>query len=81
MDTPMRTTRRVFLTGAASAVAGGVTPGAIRSACSQGASSAVQIGMVLPVTGAAAEAGRYALSGAKIALEAVNKAGGCSASR
>ena len=32
--------------------------------------------MVLPVTGPAAEAGRYALTGAKIAVEQVNKAGG-----
>ncbi|MGU3666716.1 ABC transporter substrate-binding protein [Methylobacterium sp. A49B] len=76
----MTTTRRVFLTGAASALAGGLAPGVIRSACAQGAGqgpgSTVRIGMVLPVTGPGADAGRYALAGAKIALEAVNKAGG-----
>jgi branched-chain amino acid transport system substrate-binding protein len=48
----------------------------IRSACAQGAGSTIRIGMVLPVTGPGADAGRYALAGAKIALEAVNKAGG-----
>ena len=32
--------------------------------------------MVLPVTGPGADAGRYALNGAKLALDAVNKAGG-----
>ena len=32
--------------------------------------------MVLPVTGPGADAGRYALNGAKLALAAVNKAGG-----
>lgn len=72
----MTTTRRVFLTGAASAIAGGLAPGVIRSACAQGAGSTIRIGMVLPVTGPGADAGRYALAGAKIALEAVNKAGG-----
>ncbi|ACL61356.1 ABC transporter substrate-binding protein [Methylobacterium nodulans] len=73
----MRTTRRVFLGGAASAVIGSMAgPGLIRSACAQGAGSTVRIGMVLPVTGPGADAGRFALNGAKLALEAVNKAGG-----
>ena len=36
----------------------------------------VKIGMVLPVTGPGADGGKYALAGAKIALERVNKAGG-----
>ncbi|MGH1575008.1 ABC transporter substrate-binding protein [Methylobacterium sp. P31] len=72
----MTTTRRAILKGAACVVAGGVVPSLIRSACAQGASAPVRVGMVLPVTGSASEAGRYALSGAKIALEAVNKAGG-----
>jgi len=72
----MKTTRRVFLTGAACAAAGGLAPGVIRSSHAQGAGGTVRIGMVLPVTGPGADAGRYALSGAKIALEAVNKAGG-----
>ena len=32
--------------------------------------------MVLPVTGPAADSGKYALTGAKIALDRVNKSGG-----
>lgn len=72
----MRTTRRVFLGGAASAAVGAAFPGVIRSACAQGAGATTRIGMVLPVTGPGADAGRFALNGAKIALEAVNKAGG-----
>ena len=36
----------------------------------------IKIGMVLPVTGPAADTGKYALTGAKIALDRVNKAGG-----
>jgi branched-chain amino acid transport system substrate-binding protein len=38
--------------------------------------STIKIGMVLPVTGPAADDGKYSLTGAKIALERVNKAGG-----
>ncbi len=71
----MRTTRRVFLKSAATvAAAGVVAPSIIRPASAQGGS--LRIGMVLPVTGPGADAGRFALNGAKIALEAVNKAGG-----
>jgi branched-chain amino acid transport system substrate-binding protein len=40
------------------------------------AGDTLKIGMVLPVTGPAADSGKYALAGAKIALERVNKAGG-----
>ena len=36
----------------------------------------IKIGMVLPVTGPSADNGKYALTGAKIALDRVNKAGG-----
>jgi branched-chain amino acid transport system substrate-binding protein len=36
----------------------------------------LKIGMCAPITGPAAEQGRYAQTGAKLALEAVNKAGG-----
>ena len=36
----------------------------------------IKIGMVLPVTGPAADSGKYALTGAKIALDRVNKSGG-----
>lgn len=38
--------------------------------------STLKIGMCAPVTGPAAEQGRYAQIGARLALEAVNKAGG-----
>jgi branched-chain amino acid transport system substrate-binding protein len=40
------------------------------------AGDTIKIGMVLPVTGPAADVGRYALAGAKIALDRVNKSGG-----
>jgi branched-chain amino acid transport system substrate-binding protein len=46
----------------------------IGSARAQGAT--LKIGMCAPVTGPAAESGGYAIKGAKLALEAVNKAGG-----
>ena len=36
----------------------------------------LKIGMVAPVTGPAAEYGRYQIQGAKLAAEEVNKAGG-----
>ena len=64
-------TRRSVTAGLAAGVA---MPALLRGARAQGAT--VKIGMVLPVTGPAAESGRYALTGAKIALEQVNKAGG-----
>src|SRR5580700_9573012 len=40
------------------------------------AGETIKIGMVLPVTGPAAAVGGYALAGAKIALDRVNKSGG-----
>ena len=40
------------------------------------ADDTIKIGMVLPVTGPAADSGKYALTGAKIALDRVNKTGG-----
>ena len=43
-------------------------------ASAQGAT--MKIGMCAPVTGPAAESGRYAQIGAKLAVDAVNKAGG-----
>jgi branched-chain amino acid transport system substrate-binding protein len=67
----MKLTRRDFTAGVAATLA---TPAFIKSAGAQGAT--VKIGMVLPVTGSAAEQGKFALNGAKLALEAVNKAGG-----
>jgi branched-chain amino acid transport system substrate-binding protein len=48
-------------------------PAFIRSAR---AADTIKIGMVVPITGPAAESGKYAQIGAKIALDAVNKAGG-----
>src|SRR5215831_17669053 len=36
----------------------------------------LKIGMVQPVTGAAAESGKYQVQGAKLAAEVINKAGG-----
>src|SRR5258708_16083469 len=67
----MKLTRRDF---AAGIVAGIVAPHVISSARAQGAT--IKIGMCAPVTGPAAESGGYAIKGAKLALEAVNKAGG-----
>jgi len=40
------------------------------------AGDAIKIGMVLPVTGPAADVGKYALTGARIALDRVNASGG-----
>lgn len=49
-------------------------PAFIGRAHAQGAT--IKIGMCAPITGPAAEQGRYAQSGARLALDAVNKAGG-----
>jgi branched-chain amino acid transport system substrate-binding protein len=67
----MLLTRRGFTTALAGTVA---SPAIIRSALAQGAT--IKIGMVMPMTGAAAESGSFAQTGARIALEQVNKAGG-----
>ncbi|NGX95322.1 MAG: amino acid ABC transporter substrate-binding protein, partial [Candidatus Afipia apatlaquensis] len=67
----MKLTRREFSVGVGAVLA---APAVIKSAGAQGAT--IKIGMVLPVTGSAAEQGKFALNGAKLALEAVNKAGG-----
>jgi branched-chain amino acid transport system substrate-binding protein len=67
----MRLTRRDF---AAAVAAGIAAPHIITSARAQGAT--IKIGMCAPVTGPAAESGGYAIKGAKLALDAVNKAGG-----
>jgi branched-chain amino acid transport system substrate-binding protein len=67
----MRLTRRDF---AAGIVAGIAAPYIVTGAKAQGAT--IKIGMCAPVTGPAAESGGYAVKGAKLALEAVNKAGG-----
>src|SRR6266478_5430589 len=67
----MKLTRRDFAAGIAAGIA---APHIIGSARAQGAT--IKIGMCAPITGPAAEAGKYATGGAKLALEAVNKAGG-----
>lgn len=67
----MNLTRRGFTTVLAGSIA---APAVIRTAFAQGAT--IKIGMVVPMTGAAAESGSFAQTGAKIALEQVNKAGG-----
>jgi len=67
----MKLTRRDFTAG----LAVGITaPYTIRSARAQAAT--LKIGMCVPVTGPAAEQGLWAQNGAKLALTAVNKAGG-----
>src|SRR5712672_1100478 len=68
----MKLTRRDFAAGIAAGIA---APHIITSiAKAQGAN--IKICMCAPVTGPAAESGGYAIKGAKLALEAVNKAGG-----
>jgi len=67
----MKLTRRDFAAG----LAVGITaPYVISSARAQAAT--IKIGMCVPVTGPAAEQGLWAQNGAKLALSAVNKAGG-----
>src|SRR6476646_12157248 len=67
----MKLTRRDFSAG----LAVGITaPYVIGTARAQGATT--KIGMCVPVTGPAAEQGLWAQNGAKLALAAVNKAGG-----
>jgi branched-chain amino acid transport system substrate-binding protein len=67
----MRLTRREFAAGIA---AGAAAPYVLTSSNAQGAT--IKIGMCVPVTGPAAEQGLWAQNGAKLALAAVNKAGG-----
>lgn len=67
----MKLTRRDF---SAMMAAGLAAPAVMLTARAQGAT--IKIGMTVPVTGPAAEAGKYAVNGAKLALERVNKAGG-----
>jgi branched-chain amino acid transport system substrate-binding protein len=71
MEEQMKLTRRDFAVGIAAGIA---APHIIGSARAQGAT--IKIGMCVPVTGPAAEQGLWAQNGAKLALAAVNKAGG-----
>src|ERR1700760_4628498 len=68
----MKLTRRDFTAG----LAAGITAPYITSGPARAQGATLKIGMCAPVTGPAAESGRYAIQGAKLALEAVNKAGG-----
>jgi branched-chain amino acid transport system substrate-binding protein len=67
----MTISRRKFSAGLSASVA---LPSLMGSASAQ--STTMKIGMCAPVTGPAAEAGKYAQTGARIALDAVNKSGG-----
>jgi branched-chain amino acid transport system substrate-binding protein len=67
----MRLTRRDFAAGITAGIAAPYIVGAARAQA-----ATIKIGMCAPVTGPAAESGGYAIKGAKLALEAVNKAGG-----
>ena len=67
----MAVSRRTFSTALTATLAG---PAFIGRATAQ--SATIKIGMCSPVTGPAAESGHYAQVGAKLALDAVNKAGG-----
>src|SRR5271170_7369109 len=67
----MRPTRRSVSSGLVASLA---APAFSRFARAEG--NTIKIGMVLPVTGPAADSGKYALAGAKIALDRVNKSGG-----
>jgi branched-chain amino acid transport system substrate-binding protein len=67
----MTISRRRFSAAVSASVA---LPAFVGRASAQGAT--IKIGMCAPVTGPAAEAGRYAQIGARLALDAVNKAGG-----
>jgi branched-chain amino acid transport system substrate-binding protein len=62
--------RRTLNAGLAASLAAPMLSGVAR------AGETLKIGMVLPVTGPAAAVGGYALAGAKIALDRVNKSGG-----
>jgi branched-chain amino acid transport system substrate-binding protein len=66
----MKLSRRAVNWGLAASLA----PAIIRRARAD--DSTIKIGMVLPVTGPAADSGKYSLTGAKIALERINKGGG-----
>jgi len=67
----MRLNRRSVNLGLAASLA---TPAFCRVARAEG--DTIKIGMVVSITGPEAENGKYSLTGAKIALDRVNKAGG-----
>jgi branched-chain amino acid transport system substrate-binding protein len=67
----MSFTRRSVNMGLAASLA---TPPVSRVA--RAAGNTIKVGMTLPVSGPTADVGKYALTGAKIALDRVNKSGG-----
>ena len=67
----MRPTRRSVSLGLGASLA---APALLRVARAEG--ETIKIGMVLSVTGPGADSGKYALTGAKIALDRVNNSGG-----
>jgi branched-chain amino acid transport system substrate-binding protein len=67
----MKPTRRDFTLGLAVGITAPFVMGVARAQA-----ATLKIGMCAPVTGPAAESGGYAIKGAKLALDAVNKAGG-----
>ena len=68
----MTLSRRKFSAGLSASIAR--LPSLVGSVNAQ--SATMKIGMCSPVTGPAAESGKYAQIGARIALDAINKAGG-----
>src|ERR1700760_2924682 len=68
----MKLTRRDFTAG----LAVGITAPYVISSAARAQGATIRIGMCVPVTGPAAEQGLWAQNGAKLALAAVNKAGG-----
>ena len=68
----MKLTRRDFTIG----LAAGITAPYVIGSAARAQGATIKIGMCAPVTGPAAESGGYAVKGAKLALDAVNKAGG-----
>ncbi len=67
----MEITRRSLSLGLTATLA---APALLRAARAEG--DTLKIGMVAPITGPAADSGKYAVTGAKIAVDRVNKAGG-----
>ena len=68
----MKLTRRDFAAG----LAVGITAPYVIGSAARAQGATLKIGMCVPVTGPAAEQGLWAQNGAKLALAAVNKAGG-----
>ena len=66
----MRLTRRTINMGLAGLATSAFSP------IARAGGDTIKIGMVVSVTGPGADSGKYALTGAKIALERVNKSGG-----